>query len=117
MTTSNRFVAFIALFLTMSLAMSLPLVAQTGTSAVRGTVSDPQGRLVADAQVTLTNQANGNVRTSKTTSNGGFNFDLITPGEYRLEIEERFQEADGQRRPGSYRKAFRDERSARNRRR
>ena len=87
MTTSNRFVAFVALFLTMSLAFSLPLVAQTGTSAVRGTVTDPQGRTVADAQVTLTNQANGNVRTMKTTGNGGYNFDLITPGEYRLEIE------------------------------
>ena len=86
MTTSNRFVAFVALFLTMSLAMSLPLAAQTGTSAVRGTVTDPQGRTVAGAEVTLTNPATGNVRSMKTTESGGFNFDLIIPGTYRLEV-------------------------------
>ena len=86
MTTSNRFVAFVALFLTMSLAFSLPLAAQTGTSDVHGTITDPQGRLVAGAEVTLTNQATGNVRSMKTTDSGGYNFDLIVPGEYRLEV-------------------------------
>ncbi len=86
MTTRNRFAALVALFLTLSLAISVPLTAQTGTSTVRGTITDPQGRLVSGAEVTLTNQATGNVRTMKTTDSGGYNFDLITPGTYRLEV-------------------------------
>ena len=86
MITRNRFVAFFALLLTLTLAFSLPLTAQTGTSAVRGTITDPQGRLVSGAEVTLTNQATGNVRSMKTTDSGGYNFDLIIPGTYRLEV-------------------------------
>ena len=86
MTTRSRFVAFVALFLTLSLAFSLPLAAQTGTSAVLGTITDPQGRLVSGAEVTLTNQATGNVRSMKTSDSGGYNFDLIIPGTYRLEV-------------------------------
>ena len=86
MTTRSRFVAFVALFLTLSLAFSLPLAAQTGTSAVLGTITDPQGRLVSGAEVTLTNQATGNVRSEKTSDSGGYNFDLIVPGTYRLEV-------------------------------
>jgi Carboxypeptidase regulatory-like domain len=71
-----------------AIVMSLSLItwAQTGTSTVRGTVTDPQSRVVSGAEVTLTNQANGNVRSMKTTDSGGYNFDLITPGVYRLEI-------------------------------
>ncbi len=70
------------------LVISLSVVTwgQTGTSAVRGTITDPQGRVVTGAEVTLTNQANGNVRSMKTTDSGGFNFDLITPGTYRLDV-------------------------------
>jgi hypothetical protein len=71
---------------TLLLSLSALSWSQTGTSAVRGTVTDPQSRLVAGAEVTLTNLANGASRTMKTNESGGYNFDLITPGEYRLDV-------------------------------
>jgi len=68
------------------LLLSVLSWSQTGTSTVRGTVTDPQGRVVPGAEVTLTNLANSASRTNKTNGSGGYNFDLITPGEYRLEV-------------------------------
>ena len=63
--------------------------AQTGTSTIRGTITDPQGRVVANAYVTLTNTENNGQRTTKSTDAGAYVFDLITPGTYRIEIEAR----------------------------
>jgi hypothetical protein len=60
---------------------------QTGTSTIRGTITDPQGRVVPGANITLTNTANNGVRTTKSTDSGTYIFDLITPGDYRVEIE------------------------------
>jgi hypothetical protein len=82
----RNFRIFSAVLLAFLLAVSALTSAQTGTSTVRGTVTDPQGNLVPGADVTLTNQDTGGVRTLKTTDSGGYNFDLITPGAYRLEV-------------------------------
>src|SRR5882762_6593522 len=71
---------------TFLLLLSVLSWSQTGTSTVRGTVTDPQGRVVPGAEVTLINLANSASRTNKTNGSGGYNFDLITPGEYRLEV-------------------------------
>ena len=62
---------------------------QTGTSTIRGTITDPQGRVVSGANVTLTNTANNAVRTTKSTDAGIYIFDLITPGDYKVEIDAR----------------------------
>ena len=61
--------------------------AQSGTSAVRGTVVDQQGQLVQGATVTLTSNDTKTVRTQITKENGAFAFDLIPPGSYKLEAE------------------------------
>ena len=63
------------------------IVAQTGTSAIRGTVLDPQKAAVAGATVTLTSLETNTVRTKTTNEAGSFVFDLIPPGAYRLEVE------------------------------
>jgi len=60
---------------------------QTGTSSVGGTVSDPQGKVVVGATVKLVSVGTGTSRTQTTAENGVFTFDLIAPGDYRLEIE------------------------------
>lgn len=60
---------------------------QTGTSGITGTVSDPQGKPIPGAKVTLTNVATNATRTMKSTGTGTYAFDLITPGDYRLEVE------------------------------
>ena len=63
------------------------LFGQTGTSTIRGTVTDQTGRVVANATVTLTNPATNAVRTTKTGEAGAYVFDLITPAIYRVEVE------------------------------
>src|SRR5260221_5441305 len=60
---------------------------QTGTSTIRGTVTDPQGRVVPGATVTLTNVETNAVRSTKSNDTGSYVFDLITPAEYRLEVQ------------------------------
>jgi hypothetical protein len=60
---------------------------QTGTSTIRGTITDPQGRVVSGATVTLTNTATNASRTTKSTDAGIYVFDLIQPGTYRVDIE------------------------------
>src|SRR5215472_13277343 len=62
---------------------------QTGTSTIRGTITDPQGRVVSGANVTLTNIGTNATRTNKSTDAGVYVFDLITPGDYGLEVDSR----------------------------
>ena len=62
-------------------------VAQVSTSAVRGTVVDPQGNVVVGATVTLTNAANHQERTQKTGNSGGFAFEQVPPAVYMLHVE------------------------------
>ncbi len=61
--------------------------AQQGTSSVRGTVTDPQGNVVAGAMVTLSNPATSTSRTSTTSPDGTFTFEFVQPGDYRVEVE------------------------------
>ena len=61
--------------------------AQTGTSSIVGTITDPQGRPVAAAKVTITNVATNATRSMQSSGTGAYLFDLITPADYRLEVE------------------------------
>jgi hypothetical protein len=71
-----------------ALAVSVTLAAaQTGTSAIGGTVTDPQGKPVPAAKVTLTNVATNAKRSVLTAGSGSYLFDLITPGDYQVEVE------------------------------
>ncbi len=63
------------------------LFGQTGTSTIRGTVTDQQGRVVGKATVTLTNMATNAERTTMTGDAGVYVFDLITPADYRVEVD------------------------------
>jgi hypothetical protein len=60
---------------------------QTGTSGINGTVTDPQGKPIPGATVTLTNVATNATRTMKSTDAGTYVFDLISPGDYKMEVE------------------------------
>ncbi|MDT4897714.1 MAG: hypothetical protein QOH25_2791 [Acidobacteriota bacterium] len=61
--------------------------AQTGSSSVRGTVVDQQGNAVAGATVTLTSPEKNFTRTQTTSESGGYVFNTVPPGAYRLETE------------------------------
>ena len=78
----NSLVCLVVLVLSVSCAW-----AQTGTSSIAGTITDPQGRAVPAAKVTLTNVATNAKRSVLSTNTGSYIFDLITPGDYRVEIE------------------------------
>lgn len=65
----------------------LPASAQTGTSSVRGTVTDAQGHVVPGATVNLVNPDTNQTRTQVSSDDGHFAFDLVTPGTYRVEAE------------------------------
>ena len=69
------------------LLMSSVAFAQAGSSSLRGIVSDPQGRAVAGANVTLINEQKNFTRTQTTNDDGAYVFTAVPPGTYRLEVE------------------------------
>ncbi len=69
------------------LALSAGAVAQVGTSRITGTVTDQHGAVIADAQVTVRNEATGVTYTNKTTSAGVFAFPALSPGYYTVTVE------------------------------
>jgi hypothetical protein len=66
---------------------SLCTFAQQGTSTVRGIVKDLQSNVVAGATVKLISAAKGSERTATTSSDGGFSFEAVQVGDYRVEVE------------------------------
>jgi carboxypeptidase family protein len=61
--------------------------AQTGTTSLRGVVSDKTGATVANARVTLVNLAQGVKRESATSNGGEYEFLALPPGTYSLLVE------------------------------
>lgn len=67
------------------LVMPMRVTAQVVGATVSGTVTDPSGKVVANATVTLTNTAQGNARTTMTNSDGLYVAPNLVPGPYRIE--------------------------------
>ncbi len=76
-----------SLFVCMMLLGGSLACGQTGTSAIRGVVTDAQGKPIAGATVSITNVATNASRKTQTPSSGEYVFDLLTPGDYRIEVE------------------------------
>jgi hypothetical protein len=72
--------------LTLLLSIGAPfLMAQSaGTSALAGTITDPSGAAIPNVTVTLTNNDNGQSRTTTTGADGTYRFTLLVPGNYRI---------------------------------
>ncbi|HEY6269852.1 MAG TPA: TonB-dependent receptor [Candidatus Acidoferrum sp.] len=84
---SSRFGKVVFAILLVCLFVSANAWAQTGTSGITGTVIDPQGKAVPGAKVTITNVATNAARSTQSSDTGAYLFDLIAPGDYRLEVE------------------------------
>src|ERR1700730_2595688 len=61
--------------------------AQSSNTSLSGVVKDPAGSVIADATAILTNAATSTTRSQKTSMEGRYSFDLLTPGDYKLEVQ------------------------------
>src|SRR5947199_9249758 len=64
-----------------------PAAAQSTLGAVLGTVTDPSGAGVGNARLTLTDVGTNQAQTVSSASNGNYEFSLVSPSTYRLEVE------------------------------
>ncbi|HEU5412704.1 MAG TPA: TonB-dependent receptor, partial [Candidatus Angelobacter sp.] len=60
--------------------------AQVLKGSISGTAADPQGAVLAGAEIKATNLATGTTYTSKSDSSGLFRFNLIPAGEYKVQV-------------------------------
>jgi Carboxypeptidase regulatory-like domain/TonB dependent receptor len=60
---------------------------QSTYGSVTGSVLDPSGAAITDAQATLTNTGTAEKRTQSTGADGLFSFVNLIPGQYRLDVE------------------------------
>ena len=80
----RAFLTLVAVFAAGAFAGSV--FGQSGTSSIRGVVSDQNGAAVPGATVTITNPATGFTRSITTSEDGNFSFPGIPPATYRLEV-------------------------------
>lgn len=77
----NRILLQIAITM---LALGAGAFAQTFTGIITGTISDSSQAAIADARVTLTNDATGETRTAVSGPNGNYQFPQLLPSTYSL---------------------------------
>lgn len=65
---------------------SMTVAAQSNYGALRGTIKDPQGTVIAGATVSLTSEAKKISRTTITNDTGEYVFNAVSPGSYTVEI-------------------------------
>src|SRR5580704_8683614 len=64
-----------------------PTLGQVDTGAIRGTVTDPSGAVVANAKVTLKNEGTGFVVLAVTAGDGTYTFNPVKIGSYTVSVE------------------------------
>ena len=68
------------------IVLSLLTFSQSATSSLRGTITDPKGAVVAGGTVTLSNPATGFSRSTKSGSDGVYQFLEVPPSTYTLTV-------------------------------
>src|SRR5438105_7570698 len=63
-----------------------PVLGQTSRGGVAGTVTDPSGAVIVDAEVRLAHNATGALRSVKTTDVGIYRFDAVDLDTFNLQI-------------------------------
>ncbi len=69
------------------LSISVLSFGQQLTGTLSGTTQDATGAVVASAKVTMTNQLNGDVRTTVSNASGYFSITAVQPGTYTVTVE------------------------------
>jgi hypothetical protein len=67
-------------------AFALPVNAQSNRGTITGTVTDPNGAVVAGAKVTATHITTGTVREATTGDDGTYSIPALDPGDYRIVV-------------------------------
>src|SRR6266481_3429330 len=78
----NLLVGFVVLMVAVACAW-----AQTGTTALNGDVTDPQGAAIAGAKVTVTPAGSATGRSVDTDASGHYQFQALPPGVYSVRVE------------------------------
>lgn len=78
---------FAVLGLALLLSANLLISGQTVRGTIEGTVKDPQGQLVPNASITVTNTETGENLTSVSTDEGTFTLNEVKPGIYKIATE------------------------------
>lgn len=68
------------------LALAIASFAQGTTGQISGTVTDQNGAVVTNATVKVTNTATNLTRDTTTNSEGVYSFQLLPPGDYKVEV-------------------------------
>ena len=77
----------LALIPLLCLTIALPVLGQTTSGSMAGSVLDKQGAAIANATVTIVEQSKDQKFTAQTDSQGRFVFALVPPGLYTLTVE------------------------------
>src|SRR5580704_632330 len=73
-------------FLILALVIQVNLVGQAVTGTLLGTVLDPTGAVVPNANVTLTNEGTGVSNHMPTSAQGFYTFPTLDPGHYSVAV-------------------------------
>jgi len=82
----NKPISFLLLMLLLVCAAA-PVLAQSDRGTITGTVTDPNGGLVAGAKITATNLSTGEVREATTSEEGNYTLPELAAAPYRLSVE------------------------------
>ncbi len=87
MINGRKLALFVAVLAALSSAESVVAQAQITTGVIQGTVSDPQGALVAEAAVEVKNLDTNFTRSAATDAGGRFVFLQLPPGRYTVSVK------------------------------
>jgi len=85
--SSRRASILLALLVVVAPSFGRVAFAQTETGQVTGTVTDPQGAVVAGANITVASKDTGAMRSATTTGEGNFTVTNLKPGNYDVKVE------------------------------
>ncbi|NOT58589.1 MAG: TonB-dependent receptor [Acidobacteria bacterium] len=82
----QKYIRLSGLFLLL-LTLSIAALAQTTSGTIAGNIQDPNGAAVANATVTIKDDARGFSQTATTDADGRFIFPTLAPSTYKLNVE------------------------------